>query len=149
MNAVARTHPAQSALNLALLNHVVTHEPCAFDELFNLFGDKPLDGAAKLRFSKRLSYLVNGGKLCLMNHGGRRHWCVPQIDSETDSEALEGALDCPAATLAAQAKKWVGTVAPPRRHSVMHGELYKPEAQASLRPGALDYQRYPSVGDRC
>lgn len=144
-----RAHPAQSALNLELINHVATHEPCGFDDLFAVFGGTPLDGAAKLKFSKRLSYLVNGGKLCLMNHGGRRHWCVPQVETEAEAAALEGAMDCPATTLAEQAKKWVGTVVPPRQHSVMHGALYVPEAETALRPGALDYRRVPTHGVRC
>ncbi len=138
MTSTDRVHPAQSVLNLALVKHVAQHEPCGFDELMKLFGELPADREARLRFQKRLSYLCYAGRLRPVNHQEQRHWCVPQVDAAEPDDAPAPPTD-----------KWVGTVVPPRQHSVMHGALYVPEASPALRAGAHDYQRVPTHGVRC
>lgn len=39
-------------------------------------------------------------------------------------------------------------IVPPRQYNVM-GSIYTPEKSTVMRPGALDYKRYQSVGNRC
>lgn len=42
-----------------------------------------------------------------------------------------------------------GVVVPPRQFDIMRAPVYQPGPGPALRPGALDFQRYPSVGVRC
>lgn len=127
---------AQRQQNLELIDHVARHEPCSFEALMNLFGEAPGDGAARLRFQKRLSYLVSRGNLRPINHGGQRHWCVPQLATSAE-------------TGAPPADEWVGIVAPSSQIDVMHCGDYVPEPGPVTRSGALDFKRIASVGYQC
>lgn len=135
---IERRHAAQSALNLNILNHVAQHEPCGFEALFNLFGEVHHQ-EARARFQKRLSYLTFSGQLQITNRNGQRHWCAP-LAEEAPETAAEPDESQPA---------WVGSVAASPMNDVMHCPVYVPERAPVLRPGATDFKRLGSVGDRC
>lgn len=136
---IERRHAAQSALNLDILNHVARHEPCSFESLFTLFGEATHDQEARARFQKRLSYLTFSGQLQITNRNGQRHWCAPLADEAPETAAVP----------AESSPAWVGSVAQSPRNDVMHCPVYVPGRAPVLRPGALDFKRLGSVGDRC
>lgn len=136
---IERIHAAQSSLNLQILNHVAQHEPCGFEALFTLFGEAPHDRDARARFSKRLSYLTYSAQLQITNLNGKRHWCAP-LGDEAPEPATEPVDAQPA---------WVGSVVPSPMNDVMHCPAYVPACAPVLRPGALDFKRLASRGDRC
>lgn len=136
---IERTHGGQSLLNLDILNHVAQHESCGFEALFALFGEVPHDQEARTRFSKRLSYLTFSGQLQITNRNSQRHWCAPQaVEAPEPAVVSEEALPA-----------WVGSVAPSPRNDVMHCPVYVPDRAPVLRPGAMDFKRFASRGDRC
>ncbi len=136
---------AQRQRNQELLEYVAEHQPCSFGVLMDRFF-RPADYVdyddARVRFSKRLSYLVNSRQLETTNVRGARRWTLPPVSAESSVDADVACAD-------ASDDTWVGTVAAPRQNSVLDGPPYVPDRDCALRAGALDYRTVASRGVRC
>lgn len=122
--------------NQQLLDFIEAHQPIGLSALFASF-----DGAGEslTAFTKRLHYLKKQGWLLSAGKSTRAVW---SRSSERPSQALPPKV-------APQPAAAVGWPVPPRQHNVMHGPTYQPAASPALRPGALDFMRLASHGNRC
>lgn len=143
MKPGAEIQLAQRQANDELVAYVAIEQPCDFTELRQRFGGPDGSSAAKVIFQKRLAYLVSKGRLQTINCGTKPHWEIPEPETADEPECQR------AEKLTRSADSWVGTVVPPRQHSVLDGPTYVPEPDAALRSGALDYRRVASHGVRC
>ena len=147
-DALQKTHHAQSDTNLALLNLVKQYGQCGYGLLFDQFGDLELGTEqAHRKFQKRLEYLVYMDRLEFSGHGRqRKFWLVP---AGLPRPAMLNPACTPALTAAQAAVSYVGPKVPPRQTDVMHADVYVPGPGLALRPGALDFKRHASHGNRC
>lgn len=142
MNANRTLRPrAMKQINVDIVNHVIKYGPCGFIELYDLFGGaKDCTGKNALeRFRSRLNHLTYSHLLLATGTYADRRWRAALQDALPQS----GLDDCELQ------KPYVGVVAPPARHDLMHGPTYEPERAPVLRRGSQDFKRYASYGDRC
>lgn len=155
MTTFTQTHHAQNPVNLELLNFVNQRGHATWLELFTAFGDGPADSKpATQRFSKKLEYLVYLEKLQASGRGTSRSFSIsPNAHQPVPGRGLTTARAGQVQGLAAEPTyehlQCQGAVVPPRQFNTMAAAPYVPPAHAVMRPGALDYQRYTSHGDRC
>jgi hypothetical protein len=138
--ATGRLYHTQSQLNQDILAHVAKYQPCGFGELYDLFGDVQTDNKTKERFRSRLNYLAESGQLQAKGTAGHRRWSLPADEDESDLIEAFDPAPMPA---------WLSAPVPSPKNDVMNGPLYVPGAGPVLRPGALDFKRCASRGDRC
>lgn len=142
---IEKTHHAQGAINLELLNLVERHNPCAYADLYRAFCADPSCPVATKRFNAKLSYLVYSEQLQCSGIGKKRSfWLGPLAGCRQPTAAAHPrklALPEPALEHPRQ-------VVPPRTIDI-NCPAYKPPHNPVLRPGALDYQRYASYGHGC
>lgn len=124
-----------SPLSAAIMDHIAARGTARFANMFEVFGAH--EGRTPLR--KRLLSLVKGRHLITEGEGDRRTW--------------RPALRVPAfLTVAPPAAPMVvsrAPVVPPRRDGPMRGPTYTPHSSMVTRPGAMDFQRCASRGDKC
>ncbi len=109
----------------AVLNYINKVQRCSLDELCEIFADNESQKARN-----QLHSLIS--KLCL----SRR---IRSIGTQEERRFHAVPVDSPQAPLAA-----------PRTWSTLLAKTsYVPEPALALRPGAMDFARLPSVGDRC
>lgn len=134
-----------SAESLAILNYLQEHGACSLDVLLGAF-----QGLTRAALLKRLSNLVYLHWLVkTVSSGGVKSWelhasargAVGQVAVARGGRA-PAKRKCPAPAPPR------GQVAMPRRISFKEG-TYTPSPSQILRPGALDFQRVASVGNRC
>ena len=152
MTRFTQTHHAQNPTNLELLNFVNQRGHATWLELFTAFGDGPADSkSATQRFSKKLEYLVYVEKLQVTGRGTTRNFYIsPTADQPTPRRGLTTAHATQASGSDALVHRaYYGQLVPPRQFNTMTAAPYVPPTHAAMRPGALDYQRYASHGQRC
>lgn len=77
MTHFTQTHHAQNPVNIELLNFVNQRGTAAWRDLFNAFGEGPVDSkAARHRFGKKLEYLVYTGRLQASGKGRTRTFSI-------------------------------------------------------------------------
>jgi hypothetical protein len=147
-DSIQKTHHAQSDINLALLNLVKQYGQCGYGLLFDQFGDMDLPrNQAHHKFGRRLEYLLGQGRIDYSGRGRQRKFRM-MVVAKPRPPALDP-TQMPVLTAAQAAASYLGPKVPAREVDVMHGEVYAPGPGLALRPGALDFKRYGSHGDRC
>jgi hypothetical protein len=147
-DTIQKTHHAQSDTNLALLNLIKQYGQCSYGLLFDQFGDLDLPrNQAHHKFARRLEYLLGQGRIDYSGRGRQRKFWLLEV-TKPRPPALDPA-SMPALTAAQAAASYLGPKVPPRQVDVMHCDVYVPGPGLALRPGALDFKRHASHGDRC
>ena len=126
----------------AIIEHIKAHGPCSITGLLTAFPQ-----FNRVLLQKRLANLVALGWLEKTNVcAGVRGWALR-------ASARSAAATVSATPISAHARDTAGSlagaVAEPRRVNYHECGAYVPGPGPALRPGALDHQRYASLGNRC
>lgn len=148
------TPPKNSAhagllVNQALLKLVKKYGEASYGLLFDQFGDLELSPKyAHTRFSNKLGYLCQTDQL-LRNGLGRK--AVYKLGHLAFKSKRGTALAQRAGALPPMEAddSYLVSKALPNHYDVMRAPTWQASHATVLRPGALDYQRYASHGDRC
>ncbi len=156
---ITRTHSGQCAVNIAILNHVRLQGQASHSELFGLYCIHPLtDERARKQFASKLAYLVYTEQL--KREGGQGlesvfslgHMAGQRPPSSAKAKAVPAKKSVAVAPEDSYLPRHVQAalpVVPPRQIDVMHGDTWTPPPAHVARPGAMDFRRYGSRGDRC
>lgn len=151
MKVPEKTCHQQSDANLALLTLVHQYGSASYGLLFDQFGDLNLSPAsAHKRFSKKLQYLCYTDQLQRTGTGKKAVYTLGHLAFKPQpGTALAASLQRTPTRPTAAEDSYLLRKALPNQYNVLHAPSYVPTANAALRPGSLDYQRYASFGDRC
>lgn len=118
--------------SLAVLSHLHSHGHCTLAQLQAALPFKRTTVALRVRLRSlaMAAWLEHG-----CNENGVQHWCIHPL--------ARGAVTVQLAPPPAP-----GSLVPPRRINIMAGH-YVPSGFVPGRPGALDYKRCASHGQRC
>ena len=157
MKIPEKTCHQQSDANLALLKLIKQYGEASYSLLFDQFGELELNPTyAHTRFSIKLQYLCYTDQLQRSGIGKKAVYTLghlafkPQpgtalaarVRSEVRSNAaIHDPIDSEDSYLVSKAL--------PNQFDVMRAPVLQASRATVLRPGALDYQRYASRGDRC
>lgn len=136
-NATNQSGARMSPVSQAVLFYVYDHPDCTLQALQTLFcPDSPSGkGSATEQLRARLAYLVSVGHLKRTEVDGVRGYRIGSGVRPPKPVRAADAGDVPQHTPAAQ-------------YDIRQG-VYLPEAGPPLRPGALDFKAFASVGYRC
>ena len=158
MTHFAQTHHAQNPVNIELLNFVNQRGTAAWRDLFNAFGEGPVDSkASRHRFGKKLEYLVYTGRLQASGKGRTRTFsigpganqAVPARGRTNSPSGQCSGVSVLVDVMQPQMLHFAGRLAPPHQYDVMNAPVYTHVLPAPTRPGALDFKRYDTHGVRC
>jgi hypothetical protein len=171
---IQKHHGCQSDLNLALLNRVAQLGQASYATLFAEFGNgagSEILVKAHARFGKKMEYLTYSEQLSSTGRGHDRVFTLgvdagkPGIAARWSDRATRRPKikPVPAAAPTDQVIQddtppqgcqayWASapTRTPAPSYNAMQAPVYvTPRSSAALPPGALDYQRHASAGQRC
>lgn len=157
MKIPEKTCHQQSDANLALLTLVKQYGEASYGLLFDQFGELERNTtAAHTRFSKKLQYLCYTDQLQRTGMGKKAVYTLghlafkpqPGTALAAKVKSLAAQPTCAPAPIAAE-DSYLLSKALPNQYDVMRAPTWQASHAPVLRPGALDYQRYASHGDRC
>ena len=172
---IEKTHHAQNPVNVVILNYVAELDQASYQALFDKFADlQTSEVKAHARFSKKMEYLCFTRQLSSTGRGHDRVFSLgPEAGkaghsrgfasnyaahvARVRSQAAAKAAAAADAELVARAIERQASQVDHRRPAtansinVMHPDYptYQQPRHPALRPGALDYQRVASRGNRC
>lgn len=151
MTLIEKNHACQSDVNLALLNLVKQYGSSSYTMLYDQFADLDLDPeTAHAKFVRKLDYMVSLDQLQYTGRGkSRRFFLGPMAGQRPLGGKAAHDSYLPTVVDASLARAYPGPLVPPRQLNPMTAPVYVPPPNPALRPGALDYQRYASFGNRC
>lgn len=149
-------HHCQRPENIAILNHVQSRGQCTGHDLIALFCHDPAVRYHHQRFIKKLSYLVDSAQLQRLGSGrwADSTFTLGERAGRPPASAAKIGRPPKAAASAPNMSEHAFTyhipaVATPPAYDAMHAPLYTGTSLVAHRPGALDYKRYASRGNRC
>ena len=155
MKVPEKTCHQQSDRNLALLTLVHQYGSASYGLLFDQFGDLDLNPTyAHTRFSKKLQYLCYTDQLQREGMGKKAVYTLGHLAFKPQpGTALAASRHCERSAAIHDPidpeDSYLVSKAQPNQYDVMAAPEFTPRTATVLRPGALDYQRYASHGDRC
>jgi hypothetical protein len=155
MKEIEKTCHQQSDVNLALLKLIKQYGQACYTLLFDQFGNLERNTtAAHTRFSKKLQYLCYTDQLQRTGMGKKAVYTLGHLAFKPQpGTALAASRHCERSAAIHDpidpADSYLVSKALPNQYDVMAAPEFTPPPATVLRPGALDYQRYASHGDRC
>lgn len=130
-----------SDVSQALIVYVTEHPGCTFQTLQGVFCPNAATGKGSVteQFRARVAYLVSMGHLACNTVDGQRLY--------TRGNGVREVKPLPAKPVHVVVEPTLQRTPAPQ-HNRFTGQ-YVPEVAPCLRPGALDYKRVASIGDRC
>lgn len=156
MKIPEKTCHQQSDANMALLTLVKQYGEASYSLLFDQFGDLDLNPTyAHTRFSKKLQYLCYTDQLQRSGIGKKAIYTLGHLAFKPQPGTALAMRHCEVRSNAAihdpidPEDAYLVSKALPNQYDVMRAPTWQASHAPVLRPGALDYQRYASRGDRC
>ncbi|MCM2340435.1 hypothetical protein [Rhodoferax sp.] len=141
-------------VNQALLKLVKQYGEASYGLLFDQFGDLELSPKyAHTRFSNKLGYLCQTDQLLRNGLGRKAVYTLGHLAFKPKRGTALASRHCERSAAIhdpiESEDSYLVSKALPNQYDVMRAPTWQASHAPVLRPGALDYQRYASHGDRC
>lgn len=137
-------------VNQALLRLVKQYGQASYSLLFDQYGDVDLSANyANTRFANKLGYLCQTEQLQRSGFGHKAMYTLGPRAFKSKYGTAPVQQPQVVLTPVEAAGSYLVSKALPNQYDVMRAPQFTPPPATVLRPGALNYQRYASHGDRC